>query len=184
MNMTNVTPDDVLHFWFEELGWDDWFIRSDDLDARITERFRTTHLAMSRGERASWAETPDGALASTIVLDQFPRNMYRGSPMAFATDNQALALANTAVRRGFDQKVPVERRIFFYMPFEHSERLEDQDRSVSLIGPLGDARYLGYAEKHRDVIRLYGRFPHRNAILGRLSTPEELTYLSEPGAGF
>lgn len=175
---------DVLGFWFGELAFRDWFTRSDDLDRTITERFRDLHLSLSRERPSEWLDDPDRLLALTIVFDQFTRNMYRGSPLAFATDGLAITLARDAVARGLDQKVAPERRAFFYMPYEHQENIEDQDRCVELFTALGDPVYLDYAERHRDVIRRFGRFPHRNAILLRTSTPEELDYLAQPGAGF
>jgi uncharacterized protein (DUF924 family) len=133
---------------------------------------------------AQWRASPEARLALVIVFDQFPRNIYRGSPLAFATDRLALNEAKAAVATGADARVDEARRIFFYMPFEHAEDLDEQDRAVALCEALGNENYLDYAHQHRAVIAQFGRFPHRNAILGRTSTPAEEAYLAEPGAGF
>lgn len=175
---------DVLHFWFQELSRQQWFVVSAEIDRAIGERFGATHLALARGEVASWRETPEQRLAAIIVLDQFSRNIYRGTPLAFAADWIALREARLAIDAGADQAVPAEYRTFFYLPFEHSETLSDQERSVELFQALGDAEYLDYAERHLAVIREFGRFPHRNGLVGRESTSAELDYLSKPGAGF
>lgn len=177
-------PDGVLEYWFGALGWDEWFRQSDAIDQEITRRFRDLHLDLARRCDDRWLSDAEATLAAILVFDQFPRNIYRGTPLAFATDCLALALANRAVEQGFDQAVVPERRPFFYLPFEHSERIEDQDRSVAYFEALGIPLYLDYAERHRQVIREFGRFPHRNPILMRESTPEERDYLSRPGAGF
>lgn len=178
------TPETVLDFWFSELTSKDWFVKSDDIDRRITERFSGLHLALSRGVSEEWRATPEGRLALVIVFDQFPRNIYRGSPLAFATDGLALKEAKAALAVGADKAIGEDRRFFFYMPFEHAEDLVEQDRCVGLFEALGNANYLDYANKHYDIIERFGRFPHRNPILGRTSTPEEKAYLAEPGAGF
>lgn len=178
------TPDSVLDFWFSELTAKDWFVKSDAVDRRITERFADLHLALSRGKAEEWRATPEARLALVIVYDQFPRNIYRGSPLAFATDGLALKEAKAALAVGSDKSVGEDRRIFFYMPFEHSEALDDQERCVALFETLGNANYLDYAHQHQEIIKLFGRFPHRNPILGRTSTPEEKAYLAKPGAGF
>jgi uncharacterized protein (DUF924 family) len=129
--------------------------------------------------------SPEQALATVIVLDQFPRNMFRGSPRAFAADPLALGVAREAVARGIDTRVgPIERRVFFYLPFEHSEDLADQNRSVELMRTLGDPEFDKYADAHRVIIERFGRFPHRNAVLGRISTPEEIAFLNGPNSSF
>ncbi len=177
--------DAVLAFWFDELEPKQWFVKSADTDALITERFRSTFDRVSLLPDADLTGDARCALGAVIVLDQFPRNMFRGTPQAFGSDAKALAIARRAVELGFDQQFSDKtQRVFFYLPFEHSERLEDQDRSVVLILALGDAEYTRYAEAHRDVIREFGRFPHRNAVLGRASTPAEEDYLAKPGSGF
>lgn len=178
------TPETVLAFWFDELTPEDWFVKNDDLDRRITDRFTGLHLALSRGISEEWRATPEARLALIIVFDQFPRNIYRASPLAFATDALALKEAKSALAIGADQSVGEDRRAFFYMPFEHAEDIAEQVRCVALFEALGNANYLDYAHRHHDVIKRYGRFPHRNDILGRTSTAEEKTYLAEPGAGF
>ncbi len=178
------TPQEVVGYWCEVLTAKDWFQSTPELDARVHEQFAATHLALSREVTAEWRASPEARLAALIVLDQFPRNMYRASPMAFATDWIALREARLAVEAGADKDVAYDRRHFFYMPFEHSEALADQDRSVVLFEAHGDEMYLDYAVRHREVIARYGRFPHRNAFLGRVSTPAEAAYLAEPGAGF
>jgi uncharacterized protein (DUF924 family) len=178
------TPQEVVGFWCETLTSKDWWQSTPALDAKVEEMFSATHLALSREVTAEWRQTPEARLAALIVLDQFPRNMYRASPLAFATDWIARREARLALEAGADRHVAYARRHFFYMPFEHSEDLADQDLSVRLFEALEDEMYLDYAVRHRDVIARYGRFPHRNAFLGRVSTPEEEAYLAEPGAGF
>lgn len=179
-----VIPSDVNRYWFEELEPRDWFVKSDAVDATIAERFMQVHLSLSRDVPDLWRDDADAVLALVIVLDQFPRNLFRGSPHAFATDGLALREASRAVSSGLDRQVPPDRRLFFYMPFEHSENIEDQDHCVELVRSLDNPQFLDYAEQHRDVILKFGRFPHRNAVLGRRSTPEEETYLAQPGSGF
>lgn len=174
------SPEQVLGFWFHELTPKDWF-QPDDveaLDRTILYRFFSTHRALAKNIGGEWQESPDAQLASVIVLDQFSRNIYRATPMAFATDRLALRQAKFAVASGADQAVATDRRAFFYMPFEHSEKLKDQKRSVELFEALGNDEYIRFAESHRDVVARFGRFPHRNAILKRRSTPAERDYLS------
>ena len=178
------TPETVLDFWYNELTPKQWFVKDPEIDRKITERFASLHLALSRQVPAEWRASPDARLALVVVLDQFSRNMYRGSPLAFATDTLALKAAKAAIAVGADMAVSEERRVFFYTPFEHAENLDDQARAVSLFKALGDETYLDYAIQHEDVIKQFGRFPHRNSILGRTSTPAEEAYLAEPGAGF
>lgn len=178
------TPDTVLDFWFSELEPKDRFAKSDELDQLITKRFSSLHLALSRDVPAEWRASAGARLALVIVLDQFPRNMYRGSPMAFATDTLALNQAKAALAVGADSEVEESRRLFFYLPFEHAENLAEQDRAVALCEALGNEQFLDFAHRHRELIERFGRFPHRNSILGRTSTAEEKAYLAEPGAGF
>lgn len=182
--MTIETPQEILDFWFGRLTRQQWFQSSEAVDNEIGRRFRDTHLALARGEVEQWRDTPEHRLAAIIVLDQFPRNIYRATPLAFATDWMALREARLAVDAGADAAIAAERRAFAYLPFEHSEALEDQQRSVALFEALGDAEYLDYAKRHLAVIREFGRFPHRNAYVGRQTTDAELDYLSKPGAGF
>ncbi|MBP1882359.1 DUF924 family protein [Sinorhizobium mexicanum] len=178
------TPEEVLKFWFTELSYDQWFTPSAELDRQCMQRFQASHLALSRKLDDAWRATPEHWLAAVLVFDQLPRNMYRASPLAFATDCLALREAKLAVGASADLAVPKEWRAFFYLPFEHSENLTDQTMAVKLFTELGDADYLDYAIRHRQVIEQFGRFPHRNAILGRVSTAAEEEYLAQPGAGF
>ena len=175
--------DDVLGFWFGELGEADWFARNDDVDAQIHARFLALHgHLVARG--GVDPEAPRQALASVIVLDQFSRNMFRGTPRAFAADSIARHLASRAIASGFDAAMNPAERMFLYLPFEHSEDRGDQARSVELIGGLGNEYWTRYAEAHRAIIDRFGRFPHRNAVLGRVSTPEEIALLEEPMGSF
>ena len=178
------TPKSVLDFWFGELTPQQWFEKSDATDTAIKEKFAAIHLALAREVPDIWRRDAAATLALIIVFDQFPRNIYRATPLAFATDGLALREARRAVDSGLDQEVADDRRVFFYMPFEHAENLADQNRSVTLIAALGNEVYTKYAEAHRDVIAEFGRFPHRNAIVGRTSTPAEERYMERPDAGF
>ena len=180
MQETIATAADVLAFW-QAAGNDRWFAKDAAFDAEIRARFLATHEAAARGELTGWQDTPAGALALVILLDQFPRNMFRGSARTFATDAKALALAQAAIARGFDRAVAPEMRTFFYVPFMHSEQLPHQARCVALYRAAGDAYSLKYAEEHQDIIRRFGRFPHRNAVLGRETTPEERRFLDDGG---
>ena len=174
---------DVIQFWFAELTEAHWFARDDELDARIRDRFLALHeqIVLSDGIDAA-ASRP--LLAAVIVLDQFSRNMFRGTPRAFAADPIARRLARQAVERGFDLSMTRDERHFVYLPFEHSEDREDQALSIHLIGQLGHDEWTRHALAHRSIIDRFGRFPHRNAILGRTSTPDELALLNEPMGSF
>ena len=174
-----MTPDDILTFWFEELTFEDWFRGGERVDRMVAERFAGLAADAAAGVLDGWADTPDGALALVLLLDQFPRNLHRDNAAAYAQDPKALAVANAAVARGDDQRVSYTRRPFFYLPFEHSEAMADQDRCVALFEAYGDANMLDYAERHRAVIARFGRFPHRNAVLGRPATTEETAYLKD-----
>jgi uncharacterized protein (DUF924 family) len=178
-------PGDVVGFW-RNAGAEAWFRKDAAFDAGIRERFEALHFSASRGELAGWEASADGVLALLILLDQFPRNMFRGSGHAFATDPLALSITRRALELGFDQQLEPVLRPFFYLPFEHSERLEDQDRAVELSrahrDATGDEGTLKWAELHRDIIVRFGRFPHRNVPLGRTTTPEEQAFLD--GGGF
>lgn len=178
------TPQEVYSFWFEKCGREDWFTSAPSLDREIKRQFRDTHLHISAGPSDQWRATPANRLALIVLLDQFPRNIYRGTALAFATDGLALAEAELALASGDDKHVPEEFRLFFYLPFEHAEDIIQQDRAVALFTDLGDEEYLEYARRHRAVIASYGRFPHRNQVLGRESTAAELQYLASPGTGF
>jgi uncharacterized protein (DUF924 family) len=173
------SPASVLAFW-RDAGPRRWFRQDDAFDAAFRERFLAAHEAAAAGRLASWSATAEGALALTLLLDQFPRNAFRGTPRMYATDAQARAVADAAVRAGFDAQVDEGLRQFFYLPFMHSEDLADLDRCVALNEAAG-GESLRYARHHRDIVRRFGRFPHRNAVLGRASTPEEEIFLAEGG---
>jgi uncharacterized protein (DUF924 family) len=180
---------DVLQFWFADGPATDrkvWFETDVAFDTACADFSAARDLAKT-GALDAWAETPKGGLALIILLDQFSRNLHRGTAEAFAADTKARSIARAMLARGFDQALTTVERMFVYLPFEHSEDLADQDLSVRLFAALdaaaGDDVH-DYAERHRDVIRRFGRFPHRNAALGRANTPEEDAYLAEPGAGF
>ncbi len=183
---------EVLDFWFGSKDAPDygepraaWFKKDEAFDAEIRRRFGGLHAATALGMLDYfWKDNPEGNLALVISLDQFSRQLYRGEAKAFAQDQHALKMAKLAIENGFDRDAPASLRLFWYLPFEHSENLEDQDRAIELIKPLGNAEWTRYAEEHRAVIARFGRFPHRNAALGRESTPEEEAYLAEPGSGF
>lgn len=173
------TPSEVLDFW-RAAGPEKWFAKDDAFDADFTRRFLAAHEAAAAGSLDDWAQDAPGALALVLLLDQFPRNAFRDSPRAFATDARALHTARTAIERGFDRATEVELRAFFYMPLMHSESLADQDDCVALSRPLPGTT-LRFAELHRDIVRRFGRFPHRNAVLGRSTTPEEQAFLDAGG---
>ena len=163
---------DVLTYWFG-LTPEQWFKSDPAVDADITERFHDLYERKRELPASSFLEDPLTALAAIILFDQFPRNMFRGHADQFQTDHLALAIAKGAVERGLDDQVDQKERVFVYMPFQHSESLADQNRSVQLFTALGDDYNLGFAKKHRDVIERFGRFPHRNAMLGRAPRPDE-----------
>ena len=175
---------EIVGFW-KALGPDGWFTKDDAVDAEVRQRFEALHMAASRRELDGWLESSEGALALLLLLDQFPRNMYRGSAHSYATDGLARWIAEQALAKGFEQEAEPEMRPFFHLPFEHSEDMTDQARCVSLSTrhqeQTGDAEILEYAILHRDIIARFGRFPHRNAALGRETTPEEQAYLDEDG---
>ena len=173
-------PSEVLAFW-RAAGPEKWYTKDSDFDAEITRRFLSTYEAAVAGRLSQWEDTPKGALALVIVLDQFPRNMFRGSARTFAADALARAAADRAIGRGFDQQIAVSERQFLYIPFEHSENPADQERSLALFRANDDAEALKWAELHADIIRRFGRFPHRNAMLGRATTPAEQAFLDSGG---
>ena len=175
---------DVLRFWFEETAPDKWFKKDDTFDQSVRARFRQTHEHVASLSLEDCSTDPDTALAAVIALDQFSRNMFRGTPRAFASDPQALRIAETAIAKGFDRQVSARVRLFFYLPFEHAEDGEAQARSVALTTTLADPELVKWAEAHKAVIDRFGRFPHRNAILGRTSTLQELEFLQLPGSSF
>jgi uncharacterized protein (DUF924 family) len=174
------SPASVLEFW-RAAGPDKWFEKDASFDNNIRARFLDTYEAAAAGKLTDWETTPEGALALTIVLDQFPRNMFRDSPRTYAADPLARAVAGRALERGFDAPMALSDRQFFYLPFEHSEDLADQERCCALCRATGDADLLKWAELHADIIRRFGRFPHRNRVLGRHTTPEEQAFLNDGG---
>ncbi|HET9716924.1 MAG TPA: DUF924 family protein [Pseudolabrys sp.] len=171
---------EIVAFW-NEAGRDRWFKKDAAFDDEIRRRFLSTHEAAAAGALSDWEHTAEGALALLLLLDQFPRNMFRGNARAYATDPLARAIAAGAIVRGFDSQVPQELRTFFYLPFEHSEDIADQERNLALTKASGDLDALKWAEIHHDIIRRFGRFPHRNAALGRTTTPEEQAFLDAGG---
>jgi uncharacterized protein (DUF924 family) len=175
-----IEPRDVLDFWFAA-GEEKWFEKSDAFDAEIIERFKRHHEAAREGAYDDWQETGDGCLALIILLDQFSRNMYRGSAESFAADAKALAIAASVVEKGIDMELPQNVRVWIYLPYEHSELLADQDRCIELMQRCGDDDLMKWAHVHADVIRRFGRFPHRNAVLGRQSTAQETAFLEDGG---
>ena len=177
-------PEEIVRFWFEDLSPKDWYRPLASVDAEITERFGATYETLKGGVPQEWRATPKGVLAAILVLDQFPRNMFRGTRQAFATDDQALALAKSAVAEGMDMSLPPQQRCFVYLPFQHSEDPADQQRSVGLFMALGNPTNLDFAYRHEEIIARFGRFPHRNAILGRESTEEEKAFFQQPGSSF
>jgi len=179
-----VSPQDILSFWFEEIKPEQWFAQSKDFDALIAQRFGDAHAQAVRGELDHWSTTPEGALALIIILDQFSRNLFRSSSKAFASDAKAISNARIAIMAGFDKKLANKAmRQFMYMPFMHSEDLVTQDEGLKLFASLNDLETLGYAQHHRDIIAQFGRFPYRNEILKRTSTPEEVAFSKRTHSG-
>jgi uncharacterized protein (DUF924 family) len=176
--------DEIVAFWFETLKPEDWYRKNAAIEAEIGERFGATYEALKTGVPPEWLAEPKGMLAAIIVLDQFPRNMFRDDPRAFATDGAALALAKRAIGEGIDMRLPPDKRAFIYLPFQHAETPDDQARSITLFTALGNPNNLDFALRHQAIIARFGRFPHRNSVLGRASTAEELAFLQEPGSSF
>jgi uncharacterized protein (DUF924 family) len=176
--------DDVLDFWFTRLTPEEWFATSPAVDADIGRRFGDLHAGFAKQLPEAATGSARGVLAAVIVLDQFPRNIFRGSPRSFATDDVALELAETAIRRGLDGELAALERQFLYMPFQHSEDPAVQTRSLEIFAALGDPNILDFARRHWEIIDRFGRFPHRNQILGRESTDDEASFLREPGSSF
>jgi len=189
-------PGDVLEFWFSERSRALWFERNTAFDEELRALFGASVAAACVGDLDYWARAVDSSLALVLLLDQFPRNIHRGTLRAFAGDARARTIAATAVDRGFDQRTPLDRRFFFYLPFEHSEDPKDQGRSVTLFRRWVEEHrgaerertlaleYMKYVLRHQEIVARFGRFPHRNSVLGRESTPEEIAFLQEPNSAF
>lgn len=184
MTVTPVSECEVLRFWFEETPPQFWFQKSDEFDLAVRDRFLSTVLAALRGETFPWRKSPEGKLAEVIVLDQFPRNIFRGKPESFAGDALALKLAKEAVNAGDDQKLPVSKRAFLYMPYMHSELPDVHVKALQLFSQAGLEENYRFEVLHKNIIDRFGRYPHRNQILGRPSTPEEIEFLKSPGSSF
>jgi uncharacterized protein (DUF924 family) len=176
----SVTPADILAFW-RDAGPDRWYRRDDAFDAEVRRRFLGLWQRAATGELSSWETSDDGALALVIVLDQFPRNMLRDDIRTYASDTQAREVAHRAIERGVDARIDSALREFLYLPFMHSEHLADQLRCIELSSAAGHAENLKWAEHHADIIRRFGRFPHRNRLLGRSTTSEEQAFLDKGG---
>jgi uncharacterized protein (DUF924 family) len=174
------SAEDVIRFWFVDHDRDDWFGAKPEFDVALAAEFAETHPRVALGEAWHWRRTPQGRLAELIVLDQFSRQLHRGSAEAFAQDKMAVALAQEAIAAGADQAIDLGRRMFFFMPFMHAESLVIQEEGVRHFAQFG-AEMLGFMTEHRDTVARFGRFPLRNAALGRASTPEELAYMAERG---
>lgn len=174
----------LWRFWFEVLDREAWFRADAAVDEALRTRFAELPDLALAGALDGWRATPRGSVALVLALDQLPRNLWRGEARAFAYDARARAEADAALGRGVEAALGVDERAFLYLPFEHSEEAADQERCCALFETLGDAVYTDYAHRHRDVIRRFGRFPHRNEVLGRASTAAEEAYLAQPGAGF
>jgi uncharacterized protein (DUF924 family) len=185
-----ITPDDVLKFWFEENGREQWFGKEEAFDEEISNRFGELAHQARDGRLERWVEAPRSCLALIILIDQFSRNLYRNSPLAWSADVHALAIAKLALEKGYDAELDQTERVFMYLPFMHSEGLADQERSVELTkknnegGDAFNRKNYDSAIRHRDIIARFGRFPHRNEVLERESTAEEIEFLKEPDSSF
>jgi uncharacterized protein (DUF924 family) len=168
----------LIDFWFDDATKPRWYDSNQAFDDRCRQRFEELVARAAEGKLHVWEQSADGALALVLLLDQMPRNIYRGSEKAFACDPLAVAVAKRAIERGFDQELDLEKRKFLYLPFMHSEVLAEQEQSLALSKAVGDEKTLHYAKDHADIIRRFGRFPHRNAILGRQNTADEEAFLA------
>ncbi len=172
------TAHEILDFWFADATRKLWFDSTPEFDAQLRERYRDTWEAARRGELDGWTETAEGCLALVIVLDQFPLNMFRGEAQSYSTEAQSREVSRTAIERGFDGQIETERKAFLYMPFMHSEKIEDQDFALELFDQPGLESNQRFARHHHGIVERFGRFPHRNAALGRESTAAEVEYLN------
>ncbi|MDX1457370.1 MAG: DUF924 family protein [Marinobacter sp.] len=175
---------DILHFWFQELSQEQWWTKDEALDREIERRFLATLLEAQQGELYTWRASPQGSLAEVIVLDQFSRNIYRDTPAAFQNDKLALVLAQFAIEKGYHHELSSDERNFLYLPFMHSESRKIHEIALDLYTELGNANNLDFERKHKAIIDRFGRYPHRNSILGRASTDEELEFLKQPNSSF
>ena len=182
--ISSVSPQDILSFWFKETDPENWFWKNSAFDAEIRSRSGAVFEAASDGTLKAWEETPEGCAALVIVLDQFSRNLFRDDARAFATDAPALVLTKMAIEQGWLDRIPADRANFLLTPLMHSEDLADQEIGIPLFAKCGGTQKEDYAIRHRDIIARFGRFPHRNEVLGRMSTPEEEPSLTEPGSSF
>jgi uncharacterized protein (DUF924 family) len=178
------TPEDILRFWFEDTPESAWWTRDPDFDVKVRERFGACHAAATRGELAHWRDTMQGRLAEVLVLDQFSRNLYRDQAQAFAWDGMALVLAQEAVRAGLAAQLPPRQRAFLYLPWMHSESAQLHEEALRLFSEPGLEGNLDFEHRHKAIIDRFGRYPHRNAALGRASTDEERAFLTQPGSSF
>lgn len=177
-----ITPQNIIDFWYSKEMQSRWFSSTPELDDEIRSQFEPLWRKAAAGEFYEWEDTPEGCLALAIVLDQLPLNMFRGKAESFSTEQQAVRIAKHAIGQDYDQRLPAERLAFLYMPLMHSENLADQDLSVRLFSAAKLESNLHFAQHHRELIRKYGRFPHRNRLLGRQSTPDEIEYLASKEA--
>lgn len=175
---------EVIQFWFTEIEPKSWWIKDEAFDLLIQQRFGKLHQQANAGELFGWRDSAEGSLAEIIILDQFSRNIFRNQAAAFASDPLALALAQTAIAKGFDKELPETKRSFLYLPFMHSESVFIHTIALQLYESLGLDRNLEFERRHKSIVDRFGRYPHRNVILGRVSTAEELTFLQQPGSSF
>ncbi|MDA0308930.1 MAG: DUF924 domain-containing protein [Proteobacteria bacterium] len=182
--MNIATTQEILDFWFSDDARDKWFIKDAAFDEEVKKNFLTTYKQAKLDPEKSFEDSPEGTLALIITLDQFPRNMFRDTKESFATDDAALKAANISIKKNYDKKLTDEQRKFLYIPFMHSEDIRDQRTCVALFNRLKDQQSVDYALRHKEIILRFSRFPHRNEILGRKSTDEELKFLTQPNSSF
>lgn len=180
----NTLAQQVISFWFKEIDPSKWWVKDEEFDQEIKDKFLLAHQQATKGELFHWRVTPQGRLAEIIILDQFSRNMFRDTPASFSTDSLALILAQEAISNGDDALLSPTEKSFLYMPFMHSESLIIHDEAIKLFTALGNENNLAFEKQHRDIIEKFGRYPHRNNILNRSSTPEEIAFLQQPNSSF
>ncbi len=182
--MDVITPQQILHFWFESISPSQWWEKDPLFDQLIQDKFGHIHHQATQQQLEPWRGSATGALAEIIILDQFSRNIFRDQPEAFMHDDLALTLAKSAIAKGWDQELPITQRKFLYMPFMHSESLEVHEQALQLFAQPGMEEALEYEKQHMAIIKRFGRYPHRNKILGRVSSDEEVAFLKEPNSSF